>query len=184
ELIPRYDSPTGISAGGRLRPRIRSAAFSAIMMVGTLVLPPITSGMTEASTTRRESRPRTRSRESTTASSPIPIAQVPTGWERWPEQARHRLLGIDFARYPHAPNHRRHVLGRGQEVELDQRVRQRIGRPQLHPSARFGMKRADAAIEFETLRPGQAGKPQLGVVGEGEADKLEVGPRQFRPRAQ
>ena len=33
--------------------RIMSAAFSPIMMVGALVLPPIRVGMTEASTTRR-----------------------------------------------------------------------------------------------------------------------------------
>jgi hypothetical protein len=35
--------------------RIPSAAFSAIMFVGALVLPPMTRGITEASTTRRPS---------------------------------------------------------------------------------------------------------------------------------
>ena len=41
-----------------------SDALSAIMMVGALVLPDIRSGITEASTTRRPSMPRTRKRAS------------------------------------------------------------------------------------------------------------------------
>ena len=53
-----------------------SEAFSATMIVGALVLPRGIVGMTEASTTRRPSRPMTRSSSSTTE----PIAQVPTGW--------------------------------------------------------------------------------------------------------
>ena len=40
--------------------KIMSEAFSAIMMIGALVLPDIRSGMTEASTTRKASMPRTR----------------------------------------------------------------------------------------------------------------------------
>jgi hypothetical protein len=41
----------------RISARIMSAAFSPIMMLGALVLPPISVGMTEASAMRRPSRP-------------------------------------------------------------------------------------------------------------------------------
>ncbi len=53
------------------------------MMVGELVLPEVMVGMTDASTTRRPSMPRTRSCASTTApaSSARPMRQVPTGWK-------------------------------------------------------------------------------------------------------
>ena len=47
-------------------PRIRSAAFSAIMMVGAAVFPRMSVGMTDASTMRNRSIPSTFSWESTT----------------------------------------------------------------------------------------------------------------------
>mmetsp|Transcript_43601 Transcript_43601/g.108496 ORF Transcript_43601/g.108496 Transcript_43601/m.108496 type:complete len:258 (+) Transcript_43601:375-1148(+) len=47
--------------------RIRSAAFSASMMVGAPVWPPMICGIAEASTTRSDSTPRTLSSESSTA---------------------------------------------------------------------------------------------------------------------
>src|SRR5690606_18151237 len=60
--------------------RIMSAAFSAIMMTGALVLPDVTIGMTDASITRKPSMPCTFNCASTTASGSEPILHVPTGW--------------------------------------------------------------------------------------------------------
>jgi hypothetical protein len=49
------------------------------MMVGALVLPVVSVGITEASITLRPAMPRTFRRESTTARGSSPILQVPTG---------------------------------------------------------------------------------------------------------
>jgi hypothetical protein len=58
----------------------RSAPFSAIIMVGAIVFPLTSRGMIDASMMRSRSSPWTRRSESTTASSPDPIRQVPTAW--------------------------------------------------------------------------------------------------------
>src|SRR5581483_7673660 len=68
----------GIAAQAAASWRIMAAPFSAIMMVGALVLAVVTVGMTEASTTRRPARPRTFSLGSTTAIGSSPIRHVPT----------------------------------------------------------------------------------------------------------
>ncbi len=62
---------------------MKSAARSAIITTGTLVLPDTSVGITEQSTTRRPATPCTRSRSSTTASGSLagPILAVPDGWK-------------------------------------------------------------------------------------------------------
>src|SRR2546430_4202105 len=76
---PAAPASTAASGAGAT-PRMRSAARSATAIVEAFVLPRGTLGMTDASTTRRPSTPRTRSSGSTMASSRAPIAHVPTGW--------------------------------------------------------------------------------------------------------
>lgn len=55
------------------------ATFSAIAMVGALVLPDTIDGMIDASTTRKPSMPRTRAAGSTTDAKSLPMRHVPTG---------------------------------------------------------------------------------------------------------
>ena len=64
---------------GYFRPRIRSAARSAMAMVAAFTIACGNDGITDASTTRRPWMPRTRNARSTTAPSSVPIRQVPTG---------------------------------------------------------------------------------------------------------
>ena len=88
-MIALARSKSFIAADSRVRSRrapssrIIAAPFSAIIMVGALVLPDVIVGITEASTTRRRSSPMKRSRSSTTAIGSLarPILAVPTGWK-------------------------------------------------------------------------------------------------------
>src|ERR1700678_985493 len=61
---------------------MKSAARSAIMTTGALVLQDGMIGITEASAIRNPVTPRTRSDGSTTACFPVPIAQVPQVWKK------------------------------------------------------------------------------------------------------
>ena len=80
--VTRWKTPTRRDGEGmpQAPPVIIAAAFSAIIMVGALVLPATSLGITEASTTRRPSTPRTRNCGSTTEASSRPIRQLPAGW--------------------------------------------------------------------------------------------------------
>src|ERR1700676_3532037 len=73
------DPRRSMEAGRRALPRMRSAAFSAIMMVGAFVFDEVICGITDASQILTPLRPRSLSSGSTTAISCVPMAQVPQG---------------------------------------------------------------------------------------------------------
>ena len=70
------------------------------MTVGAWVWPRMIRGITEASTTRSPSRPRTRSSESTTAASSLPIRQVPTGWNAVWACSRMNVVSVASSTWP------------------------------------------------------------------------------------
>ena len=76
-LVARAHTGAASAPTAVVRPRIRSAARSAIAITGALVLPRTTVGITLASQTRTPSTPMTRRSLSTTA----PIAQELVGWK-------------------------------------------------------------------------------------------------------
>ena len=89
-IIPFQQAVQSRCAGSCGFPLIKSAAFSAIIRVGAPVLPEVIAGITDASTTRKPSKPNTRSSESTTAvgSLTCPILQVPIKCHAVPPRSR------------------------------------------------------------------------------------------------
>src|SRR3546814_7999001 len=73
--IDRFPSPARSEGIYRASSFTMSAAFSAIIRVGELVLPKVMVGITEASAMRRPARPWTRRRASTTDPPLSPILQ-------------------------------------------------------------------------------------------------------------
>ena len=186
------------SCGSKARlPRTRSLAFSPIMIVGALVFDDGTRGMIEESQTRRPSRPRTRRSGSTTAISPVPMAQAPDGMvvglagaegvlgqllvggevrgraaHGHQERPQGRLLH-DLARHPQALQRHAAVVGIGPVVGVDQG---RVGRiAALEPDGAARARAQEGGVERE------AGVLQLldaGLDARAEAEvELDVGLR-------
>src|SRR6218665_3831349 len=131
---------------------IHSAAFSASISVGALVLPLVMVGMAPASTTRSPAMPRTRSCGSSTAigTSSRPIFVVPVGWKMGVAMSPARRAGtsaapyctpaLHFCRLKLAPTGGVEVAlaGRGGRKAV-QRLAKRIQRQRLHMVLQVGM---------------------------------------------
>ena len=142
ERVWRAMTPDQISIGaGAGLPRIRSAAFSAIMITTALILPPTKSGITEASTMRSRSMPRTRICPSTTESGSAP---------------RTTRVTVSLARLPSSrPEGSRHTrqrswLFRASSVPLALAVVERHQRPHHAAGQRLAERRGVGALDVAT----------------------------------
>ena len=141
-------------------PRIMSDAFSAIMIVGALVLHDGMNGMTEASTTRKPSSPRSRGRASRPRRRPAPsrrfrpddgrsctsgrriapasssVSSSSPGQALGEHEGLQRRLAQDLAREPQAFERAFAIVRIGPVVGIDQRRGFRIGAREAHGSAR------------------------------------------------
>ena len=167
-------APSGTS------PRIRSAARSASAITGAFVLPRGTVGITDASTTRRPSTPRTLQlavhHGGRLVAHPAgadrvverlePLAAVrldvlvgvrvrARSASRWRARRAGPISQISSAG-AHARDHRRHVVRVLQVVVDDQRLRRRVGRAERHEAAALRLQHARADARTRGRRPARA----------------------------
>ena len=194
--LPRFSRQV-TNAGRRVR-----RAFSAIMTVGALVLPPTSVGMTEASTTERPSMPRTRSaaiddRQRVGAHAAGPdrvidrvgapadlrdegLVARPLGKQLRTAMRRERRAIHDLARAPHAGHQRLEVLRLREKVRIDARRRARVGRAQ--PDAAAALRPQDRDVAGNAVAVVQP--PGMVVHQADDEMQLDVRPGEVRARAQ